>query len=243
MFGETNKWPDRPPGGSSNLWGMDADELTASAQDYLKVIWTSREWQDEPISSRALAQRLGQSPSTVSGTLKRLTQERLLTHERYGDVELTEEGRRAALVMVRRHRLLETFLVDYLGYSWDEVHDDAEVLEHAVSDKFMQRLAAALGDPAFDPHGDPIPREDGSLPGLDARRLSAVEDGATVRVARVSDEDPALLRYLSDAGVGLDVTLTVRERRRYAGTVNVLLNGAEVDLGLPAADAIWVTHE
>jgi len=220
---------------------MDADELTASAQDYLKVIWTSREWQDEPISSRALAERLGQSPSTVSGTLKRLTQDKLLTHERYGDVELTEEGRKAALVMVRRHRLLETFLVDYLGYSWDEVHDDAEVLEHAVSDRFMQRLAGALGDPAFDPHGDPIPREDGTLPGLDARRLSAADEGEKVVVARVSDSDPALLRYLTETGVALGAELVVRERRVYAGTIGVVLDGADVDLGLPAADAIWVT--
>ncbi len=219
---------------------MHPDELTASAQDYLKVIWTSREWRDEPISSRALAHRLGQSPSTVSETLKKLTQQGLLTHERYGDIGLTERGREAALAMVRRHRLIETFLVDYLGYSWDEVHDEAEVLEHAVSDLFMSRLAVALGDPERDPHGDPIPSVDGRLPELDARQLSQVADGEQVRVVRVSDADPDLLRYLTDQGLALDVLLDVRERHPYAGTIKVTLDGVELDLGLPAAEAIWV---
>ena len=220
---------------------MQPDELTASTQDYLKVIWTSREWRDEPISSRALAQRLGQSPSTVSETVKKLTQQGLLTHERYGDVGLTDEGRRAALAMVRRHRLIETFLVDYLGYSWDEVHDEAEVLEHAVSDLFMRRLAVALGEPGRDPHGDPIPTAEGSLPELDAQQLSETGDGERVRVVRVSDADPALLRFLTEQGIGLDVVLDVRERHPYAGTIKVACDGDELDLGLPAAEAIWVT--
>ncbi|MFD1860375.1 metal-dependent transcriptional regulator [Aeromicrobium camelliae] len=220
---------------------MHPDELTASNQDYLKVIWTSREWRDEPISSRALAQRLGQSPSTVSETVKKLTQQGLLTHERYGDVELTDAGRRAALAMVRRHRLIETFLVDYLGYGWDEVHDEAEVLEHAVSDLFMERLATALGDPTRDPHGDPIPTASGELPDLEARQLSEV-DGGRVRVARVSDADPALLRFLTDQGIGLDVVLDVHERHEYAGTMKVSVAGVERDLGLPAAEAIWVSE-
>ncbi|WP_243697314.1 metal-dependent transcriptional regulator [Aeromicrobium phragmitis] len=220
---------------------MHPDELTASNQDYLKVIWTSREWRDEPISSRALAQRLGQSPSTVSETVKKLTQQGLLTHERYGDVELTESGRRAALAMVRRHRLIETFLVDYLGYGWDEVHDEAEVLEHAVSDLFMERLATALGDPSRDPHGDPIPTATGDLPDLNARQLSTVE-GGRVRVARVSDADPELLRFLTDQGIGLDVILDVHERHEFAGTMKVSVSGVERDLGLPAAEAIWVSE-
>ncbi|RLV54544.1 metal-dependent transcriptional regulator [Aeromicrobium phragmitis] len=215
--------------------------MTASNQDYLKVIWTSREWRDEPISSRALAQRLGQSPSTVSETVKKLTQQGLLTHERYGDVELTESGRRAALAMVRRHRLIETFLVDYLGYGWDEVHDEAEVLEHAVSDLFMERLATALGDPSRDPHGDPIPTATGDLPDLNARQLSTVE-GGRVRVARVSDADPELLRFLTDQGIGLDVILDVHERHEFAGTMKVSVSGVERDLGLPAAEAIWVSE-
>src|SRR3989337_1297624 len=136
-------------------------ELSTLAETYLKVIWNAGEWIEEPVTVGALAARLGFTPSTVSEAIRKLDRLGLVSHARYGAIELTKEGRLAALAMVRKHRLLETFLVTELGYTWDEVHDEAEILEHACSDRFIDRLANKLGDPTRDPHGDPIPRSDG----------------------------------------------------------------------------------
>lgn len=225
---------------SISLERVSAVELPAATQDYLKVIWTSREWSDGSISSRALAARMGHSPSTVSETLKKLAAQGLLTHERYGEIELTEVGRAAAVAMVRRHRLIETFLVEYLGYAWDEVHVEAEVLEHAVSEQFVERLSDRLGHPERDPHGDPIPNAAGRLPKLDAVQLSEVPPGTSAVIARVSDADPELLRYLTDQQVRLDLPVVVLQRHDYAGTITVELAGRQLDLGIVAAAAIWV---
>ena len=215
-------------------------QLSAAAEDYLKVIWTAQEWTSAPVTISALSAHMGFSPSSVSEAVKRLTRQGLLQHARYGSIALTEAGHRAAVAMVRRHRLIETFLVEYLGYGWDEVHDEAEELEHAVSDKMVEALAVRLGHPVRDPHGDPIPAPDGSLPPLDAARLSQSETGRRLRIARVSDNSPELLRYLGGMGLGLDAELEVLERQAYAGTVTLLAAGKRLDLGLPAAEAIWV---
>lgn len=220
---------------------MRLRHLPTTSQDYLKVIWNSQEWSDQPISSRALAERLGFSPSTVSETLKKLRDQGLVAHERYGVIELTDAGRSAALAMVRRHRLIETFLVDYLGYAWDEVHDEAEVLEHAVSDTFIDRLYLRLGSPERDPHGDPIPSEAGTMPQVNAVQLSELATQSPAVICRVSDTDPKLLRYLTEQDITLDSAITVQQRHTYAGTIEVDLDGRRLDLGLPAAEAIWVT--
>jgi DtxR family Mn-dependent transcriptional regulator len=169
-------------------------------------------------------------------------------HEKYGAVTLTEAGRRAALAMVRRHRLMETFLVRELGYGWDEVHDEAEILEHAVSDRMLDRIDAKLGYPTRDPHGDPIPAADGRVPTPPARQLSACHDGDTGTVARISDADPEMLRYFDSVGISLDSRLRVLARRDFAGMISVGIEStdgstdadATVDLGSPAAQAIWV---
>ncbi|PPK92268.1 DtxR family Mn-dependent transcriptional regulator [Kineococcus xinjiangensis] len=219
-----------------------APDLTSTTEDYLKEVWTAREWTDEPVTTSLLAQRMGFSRSTVSEAVRKLTDQGLLAHERYGSIELTEEGRAAAVGMVRRHRLIETFLVEYLGYGWDEVHDEAEVFEHAVSDKFVERLAQRLGDPDRDPHGDPIPRRDGTFPDLPATRLDAAGVGRPLQVARVSDSAPDLLRYLGEVGITLDVVLTVLARQEFAGTLLVEAAGRRFDLGLPAAASIWVVE-
>ncbi|GEL96211.1 DtxR family transcriptional regulator [Cellulomonas composti] len=223
------------------------------AQDYLKVVWSATEWVPVPVTTKLLAARLGVGASTVSETVRRLCDAGLLTHEPYGTVGLTETGRRHALAMVRRHRLVETFLVEVLGYGWDEVHDEAEVLEHAVSDVFVERLAQRLGHPDRDPHGDPIPAADGTVHLPPASPLWDVDPGAW-RVARISDADPDLLRYLDEVGIGLDCRLEVGERRAAVGTVAVLVRADEraderageragersVDLGEAAGRAIWV---
>ncbi|MCR5976218.1 metal-dependent transcriptional regulator [Gordonia jinghuaiqii] len=216
-------------------------ELSQVTQDYLKVIWTSQEWEDVKVTTKLLAQSLGVSASTASEAIRKLADQGLVSHEPYGAVTLTEEGRAAAILMVRRHRLLETFLVRELGYRWDEVHDEAEVLEHAVSDRLMARLDAKLGFPDRDPHGDPIPALDGSIPAPAAALLADLEVGASGSIARISDTDPEMLRYFDQVGVALDCVVTVAEKRPFAGTISVSLGDADpIDLGDIAARAIFV---
>jgi len=217
--------------------------LTAVTQDYLKVVWSAQEWSSQPVTTKLLASRLGVGASTVSETVRRLADAGYVTHQPYGAVELTAEGRRHALAMVRRHRLIETFLVEVLGYGWDEVHDEAEVLEHAVSDAFVARIDAQLGHPRRDPHGDPIPGPDGSVDAPAARVLWEAEPGAW-SVARISDADPELLRYLETVRLVLDAPVEVVERRTVAGVVAVRAGegaaATSVDLGEVAASAIWL---
>ncbi len=224
-------------------WRSDrpVTELSQVTQDYLKVIWTSQEWEDVKVTTKLLAQSLGVSPSTASEAIRKLADQGLVSHEPYGAVTLTDHGREAAILMVRRHRLIETFLVRELGYRWDEVHDEAEILEHAVSDRLMARLDAKLGFPDRDPHGDPIPALDGSIPTPAAALLAALEVGASGCIARISDTDPEMLRYFDEVGVALDRVVTVAEKRPFAGTISVSLDdAAPIDLGDIAARAIFV---
>jgi DtxR family Mn-dependent transcriptional regulator len=227
-------------------------DLSTVAQDYLKVIWTAQEWSREKVSTKMLAERIGVSASTASESIRKLADQGLVDHEKYGAVTLTEAGRKAALAMVRRHRLMETFLVNELGYGWDEVHDEAEILEHAVSDRMLDRIDAKLGYPTRDPHGDPIPAADGQVPTPPARQLSDCRDGEAGTVARISDADPEMLRYFDSVGINLDSRLRVVARRDFAGMISVAIKGpatpaapgesseTTVDLGSPAAQAIWV---
>ena len=219
--------------------------LSAVAQDYLKVIWNAQEWSREKVSTKMLAEKIGVSASTASESIRKLAEQGLVDHEKYGAVTLTESGRRAALAMVRRHRLLEAFLVKELGYSWDEVHDEAEVLEHAVSDRLVARIDAKLGFPQRDPHGDPIPGSDGRVPTPPARQLWSCVDGDIGTVARISDKDPEMLRYFDSIGISLDSRLRVVTRREFAGMISVAVESADgrpttVELGSPAAQAIWM---
>ncbi len=215
-------------------------DLSPVAQDYLKFIWSATEWEGDPVTVKQLSERMGVRAATVSDGIRRLTEQGLLAHEPYGGIELTEEGRRHAVAMVRRHRLIETFLVEELGYGWDEVHDEAEVLEHAVSDDLVERIDRRLGFPARDPHGDPIPTADGQPRRPDAVPLLSAQTGVEVVVARISDADPAILRYLGELRIGLDTALTVDEHREFAGDVTVRTADATIVLGATAAAAVWV---
>ncbi len=220
-------------------------DLTAVAQDYLKVIWTAREWAPVPVTTKKLAERLGVGASTVSETVRRLADQGLVAHAPYAAIELTPEGTRHAVQIVRRHRLIETFLVSELGYAWDEVHDEAEVLEHAVSDRMIERIDARLGFPVRDPHGDPIPTADGQVPSPSAHLLWELREGHGV-VARISDADAGLLRYLASVGVVLDTEVQVLEHRDFAGTTALRVRppgeaeARPLELGETAARAIWV---
>ncbi len=224
------------------------------AQDYVSAIWKSEEWTDTHATAGDIAGRLGVATSTVSGNLKKLVSDGLVHHERYGAVTLTADGRSAAVQMVRRHRLLETYLVERLGYGWDEVHDEAEHLEHAASDTFIERIDRDLGFPERDPHGDVIPRRDGSVPTSEAVNLAEMAIGESGTVARISDEDPALLRYLETRGILLDAPISVRDRIDVAGVLLLAHGDAggaggagagagaaeRTELGVVAARAIWV---
>lgn len=225
---------------------MSLSELTASAQNYLKVVWASAEWSDAPITASVISERLGLRMSTVSEGVRKLAAQGLVTHTPYGAVELTDLGHTYAIQMVRRHRLIETFLVETLGYGWDEVHDEAELLEHAVSDLMIDRIDTLLGHPTRDPHGDPIPTADGELLMPAAIQLTLIPLPATVRVERIADEDPALLQHCAGSGIEVGSVLEVAEGAPYSSTISVsLAQGAEtrtLTLGRPATDAIYVSQ-
>lgn len=171
------------------------------------MIYGHTEWQSDPIAPSQLAARLGLAPSTVTEMVKKLVAAGRVEHAPYGTVRLTASGRAEALRMVRRHRLVETWLVQQYGYGWDEVHDEAEVLEHTLSDRLLEAIDVQLGRPARDPHGDPIPAADGTVEIPDAVQLSSLTAGSRGRVVRISDRDPEVLRELASAGIGLDSEL------------------------------------
>ena len=214
----------------------------AVVEDYVKVIHSHTEWQPDPITPSVLAARLGLAASSVTEMVKKLAASGLVTHVPYGAVTLTDDGRMLALRMLRRHRLIETWLVESFGYGWDEVHDEAEVLEHAVSERFLDVVAAKLGNPLRDPHGDPIPRADGSVVQPDAVLLQDAPDGFSGPVVRISDRDPALLKHLREEGVTLDTVVTVVGRRPFGGSLAVRVGASELDLGDEATRAIWIAR-
>ncbi len=211
------------------------------------MIYAFTEWQDKPITSSQLAARLGVANSSVSEMVRKLKDQGLVDHQPYSAVRLTAAGLSLALSMVRRHRLLETYLVEELGYSWDEVHDEAELLEHAVSDTFIERMAAKLGHPARDPHGDPIPAADGSVVMPSAHRMNLLDPGHRGRITRISDHDPALLRYLDQERIELDSFVRVEGRRPFGGALVVRIGtGAaarDVDLTDEVSESLWVSPE
>lgn len=221
---------------------MSVSKLSTSAQNYLKVIWTLQEWSDDPVTSGAIAAKAGVTAPTVSAAVVKLADQGLVDHTRYGAISLTEAGREHAVAMVRRHRLIETFLVSTLGYTWDQVHDEAEVLEHAVTDLLVERLDDFLGHPDRDPHGDPIPAPDGAVVLPQAVSLAQVAPGSRVRVERIADDDPELLRYFTDCGITIGIELSVAAGAPYSGGIEVSSGpGRRLPLGAQAAGAVWVS--
>jgi DtxR family transcriptional regulator, Mn-dependent transcriptional regulator len=222
--------------------------MSSSVEDYVKVIYAFTEWQDKPITSSQLATRLGVANSSVSEMVRKLKDQGLVDHQPYSAIRLTPEGLSLALAMVRRHRLLETYLVRELGYTWDEVHDEAEHLEHAVSETFIERMSAKLGHPSRDPHGDPIPDREGRITMPPSYRLDQLDPGHHARVSRISDHDPELLRYLDQHRIGVETQLRVVGRLPFGGPLQVqLLPEEEYDGVLALSDevagALWVSSE
>lgn len=210
---------------------LSSDQLTRSVEDYLKAIWTLSA-DGASASTSEIAAHLALSAPSVSGMVKRLCAQGLLSHEPYRGVTLTDDGRRAALRMVRRHRILEAYLVERLGYTWDMVHVEAERLEHAVSDALVARMAEALGNPRVDPHGDPIPDADLVLVEEAYVALADVEVGETVVVRRVvGDEETERLRYLATLGLVPGSVVTVIDRQPFDGPIVLRTGGATEAIG------------
>ena len=201
--------------------------LSDVMEDYLKSIYTLQTDDGEPVSTSALADHLGVTPPTVTSMVEKLEERGLVEREKYKGVELTDEGRTVALEVLRHHRLLEAYLTEHLDYSWSEVHDEADALEHHISEEFERRVAEALDDPDVDPHGDPIPSEDLTPPEADdTEPLSAFEPGDRLVVARVSDRDEEELRYLADAGIAPGTELEVLDVAPF-GMVTVRVDVAD----------------
>ena len=218
------------------------EALTRSVEDYLKAIYQLSP-EGRPASTSEIAHLLALSPPSVTGMVKRLSEHGLLEHIPYRGVQLTDEGRLAALRMVRRHRLIEAYLVEFLGYSWDTVHEEAERLEHAVSDTMVERMAAALGNPSVDPHGDPIPAADGSIHELACTALSDVPVGETVEISRVHESLPERLRYIASLGLKPGVHVTVIDRQPFDDLVTIEVGTQKQVIGRELGHALLCARE
>lgn len=216
--------------------------LTRSVEDYLKTIFHLSE-AGAPASTSDIASHLELAPASVTGMVKRLSEQGLLEHLPYRGVQLTAAGRRAALRMVRRHRILESYLVAFLEYTWDTVHEEAERLEHAVSDPLIERMAAALGNPSVDPHGDPIPAPDGTMAALVYTPLDEVEVGQSARIRRVETGQPDRLRYLADHGLVPGASVAVTARQPFGGPVALRTEAGDQLVGAELASLILCTIE
>jgi DtxR family Mn-dependent transcriptional regulator len=217
---------------------------SSSVGDYLKAVFELAADSGDAASTKGVAERLSVSAASVSNMFARLQEMGLVEYERYRGATLTERGEREALRLVRRHRLIETFLLEHLGYDWQEVHAEAERLEHAVSDAFTDRLAELLRHPDHDPHGDPIPSAEGTLEVDDSFPLSEAVAGGRLRISKVRDEDAAMLDYFGDRNLVPGRLLMVREVRALDGVVIVEDEDAAVHaLGEPLARSVFVRHE
>ena len=209
-------------------------------EDYAKAIYALQMRDDQPVSTTALADRLGVTAASASGMVKRLGELGLVTHRRYHGVLLTDAGLRVALEVIRHHRLLELYLVESLGVPWDRVHEEAEVLEHVLSEELEELIAAKLGDPTHDPHGDPIPSRELTIEEVRTESLQSLEPGACGTFARISDSDPDMLRYLAERGIAPGDELEVVERQPFGGPVFVRFGDDVHPLGGDLARAIRV---
>lgn len=218
---------------------MPKRALTGQAEDYLKAIY-ELEQKGAAAATNDIAERLGIAPASVSGMVQRLARLGLVRAERYKGARLTEGGRVAALKLIRRHRIIESYLVERLQFGWDDVHDEAERLEHAASDELIERMAEAIGNPTADPHGAPIPSVSGEV---DETRLQSIDDleaGRTVTVVRMSDRDPEFLRYLDGMGIRPGARVRVLARAPFGGPLMLMVEGAEHSVGTQAASRVFI---
>jgi DtxR family transcriptional regulator, Mn-dependent transcriptional regulator len=218
---------------------MNREDLTSAMEDYLKQIYHLQDTEGT-VGSAALAARLHVSAPSVTNMVKRLHDVGLVSHSPYRGIDLTPVGRTLALEVIRHHRLIELYLAEFLGMPWDKVHDEAERLEHVISEDLESRMAEKLGQPGFDPHGDPIPTSEGTVPDVPSRPLWEAPIGERVTVARVSDRDPGLLAFLADIGLIPGSTVFVTDVSPYAGTQTVRIGETEHVVGADLARSIRV---
>ena len=212
-------------------------------EDYLKTIYTLAE-EESPVSTSRIAESREVKPGSVTSMLQRLDRLNLVHYEKHYGVTLTEAGRKIALEVIRHHRLLELYLMEALGFTWDEVHEQADVLEHVISEKLEERIAAALGHPEFDPHGAPIPGKDGTIASVDAHPLSSLSAGSRASVARIVDDaNSDMLRYLADLGLVPGVELEVTAVAPFDGPLTIHVAGHERIIGHTVANAVLVVFE
>lgn len=214
--------------------------LSETIQNYLKIIYELQAAHG-PVSTSAVAERMGVAAASATAMLKRLAAMKLLRHSPYQGVTLTRAGERIALEVIRHHRLLELYLAQVLGYSWDMVHDEAEKLEHAISEEFEERIDAQLGRPSRDPHGHPIPSKEGVIEDPGRQRLADLEPGAIGVVRRVSDRDAGMLRYLATLGLTPDVAFEVVGKAPFEGPLTLRIGAAERVVGREVARSVFVS--
>ena len=215
-------------------------ETSSAVEDYAKAIYSLQSREGEAVSTTELAERLEVTPASASGMVKRLAEMGLVTHAPYHGVQLTADGVRVALEVLRHHRLLELYLAESLGVPWDRVHAEAEVLEHVLSEELEELIAAKLGNPTHDPHGDPIPTRDGQIEEAETQPLQALHAGARGTFVRVSDSDSEMLRYLAERGISPGDRFEVIERQPFDGPVFVRFGEDVHVLGGALAEAMRV---
>ena len=226
-----------------NIAMVTTEPISASVQDYAKAVYALETRQGGAVSTNDLAERLGVTPGSVSAMVRKLSEVGLVEHEPYRGVRLTDQGRRVALEVLRHHRLLELFLAEELGMSWDRVHDEAEVLEHVLSEELEELIAARMGEPTVDPHGDPIPTAEFGIEERETHSLDELAPGAAGRFVRVSDSDPEMLRYLAEQGIALGERLEIVDRQPFGGPVFVRFGEREQAIGGALACAMRIEIE
>jgi len=214
--------------------------ISSAIEDYAKAIYALELRAGDAVTTNALAERLGVTPGSASGMVKRLAELGLAEHEPYRGVQLTEDGRRVALEVIRHHRLLELYLVQSLGVPWDRVHEEAEVLEHVLSEELEELIAAKLGNPTRDPHGDPIPTRELTIEEEPTQSLQSLDAGASGRFTRVSDSDPEMLRFLADRGISPGDTFEVIDKQPFGGPLFIRFGDNVHVLGGDLAKAMRV---
>ncbi len=220
---------------------MTSESLTGPVEDYLKAIYALGGGVGaDAVATSDIAQKLLVAPASVSGMVRRLAEQGLLSYERYRGVKLTDSGRRAALRTLRRHRVIESYLSNALSYPWDRVHEEAERLEHAASDELVDRMAAAIGEPAVDPHGAPIPSRDGRMDETEYFPLADLGAGLGVRVVRVSDDDPGMLRYLAELQIRPGAEILIVSKAPFDGPITLRIGTSLKSIGPGLAAQVLV---
>jgi len=213
--------------------------LSQAVEDYLKTIYTL-EAEGDGATTTKIAEAMEVSSASATNMIKRLAKMGLVDYESYKGARLTKAGTKIALEIIRHHRLLELYLLEVMGYSWDEVHEEAEKLEHHISERFEDKIAHLLDDPTHDPHGDPIPTKDGLMPEMEIDALNEAEAGREYIISRVKNQDPELLRYLEKLGLLPGTKILIKEKAPFKGPITLLIENDEQVIGHDVARNIFV---